>query len=226
MALGLVTESGAGNFEARPYIKFDAKAGRFFSVDRAQGPEGWSNQTADITNNFAAVFDLANIEVGWMAFTAQGPQHALVPLGQPLPAKPSGDHKQGFRFTVYKKAMGAREFSASAKAVLRAIDALHTAYEAAPEKAQGLLPVVQMTGVDVVETQGPKGVNRNYAPKFQIAQWVPRPEALKQKPAASAAPPVTAAPRAAQPAPPPAPVAAPPPAAQTAPAALNADDFG
>jgi hypothetical protein len=223
MALGLQTEAGSGNFEARPYVKYDSKAGRMFSVDRVQGPEGWQNQTTDITNGFAAVFDMANVEVGWIAFTAQGPNLALVPLGQPLPAKPGADHKQGFRLNVYSKALGAREFSATAKAVLGSIDALHTAYEAAPESKQGLLPVVRLDGVDVVETQGPKGTNRNYAPKLSIAQWVPRPAALAPKPTASAAPPAqqtSAKPMAA-------PVAPPPPVAAAAPEpALDPNNFG
>lgn len=227
MALGLATEGGTGNFEARPYCKYDAKAGRMFSVDRVQGAEGWENQTADITNGFAAVFDFANIEVGWLAFTAQGPAHALVPLGQPLPARPTADHKQGFRLRIYSKQLGAREFSASAKAVLGSVDALHNQYEAAPEKRNGLLPVVRLDGVEVIETQGPKGTNRNYAPKFLIAQWVPRPVALAAdtRPTASAAPPATApaAPRAATPVPPPPPVVTAPVAQATA---FNADDFG
>lgn len=229
MALGLQTESGTGTFEARPYCKYDSKAGRMFSVDRVQGAAGWENQTADITNGFMAVMDLANVEVGWLAYTNQGPNVLLVPLGQPLPAKPSQDHKQGFRMRIYSKQLGVREFSATAKAVLGSVDALHNQYEAAAEAKQGMLPVVRLDGVEVIETQGPKGTNRNYAPKFSIAQWVARPAALQTapqpdtRPTASAAPPAAApaAPRAATPVPPPPPVAAAAPAAQ-----FNADDFG
>lgn len=225
MALGLNTESG--NFEARPFIKYDAKAGRMFRVDRVQGAAGWESQSDDITNGFAAVFDFERIEVGWMEFTATGPKHALVPLGQPLPAKPAETSKQGFRLPVYNKNLlgeVAREFSSTAKAVLAAVDQLHTAYEAAPERRNGLLPVVQMTGVQVVETQSKMGTNRNYAPVFTITQWVPRPPALQvaQKPTASAAPPAQQeAPKGATPVgPPPA-----QPAAQPAPA-FDPNNFG
>lgn len=231
MALGLQTEGG-GSFEARPYVKYDAKAGRMFSVDRVQSADGWANQQNDITNGFAAVFDFDSIDVGWMEFTATGPKHALVKLGQPLPPKPSDTAKQGFRLMIYNKNLlgeAPREFSSTAKAVLAAVDALHTAYEAAPERRNGLLPVVQMTGVQVVETTSKHGTNRNYQPVLAIAQWVPRPAALmvNQKPTASAAPPagvtVPTAPRAATPVPPPPPVAAVQPAAA---APLSADDFG
>jgi hypothetical protein len=61
-----------------------------------------------------------------------------------------------------------------ANAVLAAIDTLHSQYEAAPEKAQGLLPVVQFQGA--TEVKGKHG--SNYTPNFAIIKWVPRPAEL------------------------------------------------
>jgi hypothetical protein len=222
MGLGLNTSTSDGDFETRPYVQFDAKAGRWFKVDRVQGSQGWETIKEDVTQNFAAVFDMANIEVGWINFTNQGPNLALVPLGQELPAKPSKDHKQGFRMMIYSQALGDRELTATAKVMLAAIDQMHDAYTAAPEAGQGKLPVLRMTGVQVVESKTPKGTNRNYQPVFAIAGWVDRPPALALKPTASAAPPAQQeAPKGATPVgPPPA-----QPAAQPAPA-FDPNNFG
>lgn len=177
MALGLSNGSGNG-FDPVPYIKYDAKAGRMFSVNRIQGANGWENDTHDVTQGFAALMDFENIMVGWSKYTAQGPDHALVKLGDALPARPSDEHKQSFKLRLWSKSLGLREISGTAKALLGAIDQLHDAYLAAPESKEGKLPVVALTGTTVVETKGPTGVNRNYAPVFAIQKWLARPEAL------------------------------------------------
>ena len=49
---------------------------------------------------------------------------------------------------------GVREFASTAKVVIAAMDALHNAFEAAPERAQGLVPVVTMSGTEPVTTDG------------------------------------------------------------------------
>src|SRR4051812_47950315 len=64
---GFSTEPTGGDF--LPIIKYDARAGRIFRVDRGiDGP----NPT-DITDSFTAVFDFANIETGWMNFSGPVP---------------------------------------------------------------------------------------------------------------------------------------------------------
>jgi hypothetical protein len=78
---------------------------------------------------------------------------------------------------------GVRVWSTNAKCVLTAIDELYVAYKAAPESAQGKLPVVQMTDVLPVKTNGKDATGKpvsstNYAPVFKILQWVDRPQAL------------------------------------------------
>lgn len=182
MALGLVTESnGGGDFNK--VVKFDARAGRMFRVDREQDSGGqWQTDNVEITNGFTAVMDLENIEVGWCLFAAGvAPQLTLVPLGQPLPARPSDQHKQGFRLMMkLGKSSGGdvREISATSKAVLGAVDELHTAYEAQRASNPGKLPLVALTGSKPIVSTGKGQTSTNYAPIFEIQKWIDRPAEL------------------------------------------------
>lgn len=206
MALGLVTESnGGGDFNK--VVKFDARAGRMFRVDREQDSGGqWTTENVEITNGFTAVMDLENIEVGWCLFAAGvAPQLTLVPLGQPLPARPSDQHKQGFRLMMkLGKSSGGdvREISATSKAVLGAVDELHTAYEAQKAANLGKLPLVALTGSKPIVSTGKGQTSTNYAPIFEIQKWIDRPAELGG--AATAKAEEAPAPK---PAPPPAPAA-------------------
>ena len=53
MALGFNLGSGGGGGDFLPIIKYDARAGRLFRVDREDGV----STSVDITRNFKAVFD-------------------------------------------------------------------------------------------------------------------------------------------------------------------------
>lgn len=182
MALGLVTESnGGGDFNK--VVKFDARAGRMFRVDREQDSGGqWQTDNVEITNGFTAVMDLENIEVGWCLFAAGvAPQLTLVPLGQTLPARPTDQHKQGFRLMMkLGKSSGGdvREISATSKAVLGAVDELHTAYEAQKAANPGKLPLVALTGSKPIVSTGKGQTSTNYAPIFEIQKWIDRPAEL------------------------------------------------
>ena len=227
MGLGISTESG-GNFV--PYLKYDARAGRWF---RKENRDKGETSPVDVTNGFTAVFDLATIEAGWIDFpTGAAPIQITRPIAQGIPPRPpGGNFKQGFRMMLALPAQlggGAYEVSSSAKAMIGAIDALHTACASAPEMAQGKLPVVAMTGTTMIETNGPKGVTRNYAPVLAVQAWVPRPAPLPAEgftasaATAQAAAPAAAATYAAPPAT--GSTQVPPPVPQAAPAA--AMDFG
>lgn len=221
MALGLTT--GGSNGDIKPFIKYDARAGRMFRVDRQQNGDGsYSSADNDITNGCTFIADMANIKVGWVHYSAQGPVKRLVVLGQgPIPARPEDKgpdgkpvFKQGFEITVLlSKGCGggpAREFGSAAGCVIQAVDLLHDAFTAAPESKEGKLPIVAMSNTTAVKS----GQSTNYQPTFQITGWVDRPEALAGSKAPAAQP--QAAAHAPQPAPQPAP--------QMAPA--GADDFG
>jgi hypothetical protein len=221
MALGLTT-AGDGGGEIKPYVSFNAKAGRMYRIDRVQGADGkYASEEHEITEVAQFVADLANIRVGWMHFSAQGPVRKMVTLGrEPIPARP--DEKDSEGKSVFKQAFEidlllnknsgggpARIFSSSAALVIEAMDALHDAYSSAPEATAGKLPVVKIASVAPIKS--PYGTN--YQPTFQIVSWVDRPAALTE-----AAP--TTAPAATPPATGSKVVAAPQPAA------ASASDFG
>lgn len=181
MALGLNTETSSGDYAN--ICKYDARAGRFFRVDRSQDSSGaWQTNNVEITNGFQAVFDLDNVEVGW-ALLANGvaPSWSMVPLGQSMPARPSDQHKQCFKMMIkLGKASGgdAREFASQAKVVIGAVDALHTQFLKDRPANPGKLPVVSMTGSTPVVSSGKGQTSTNYSPVFAITKWVERPAEL------------------------------------------------
>lgn len=181
MALGLNTESGGGDYTS--IVKYDARAGRMFRVDRAQDAGGsWSTDNVEITNSFQAIFDLDSIEVGW-ALLANGvaPSWSMVKLGEPLPAKPTDQHKQCFRVMLkLGKACGGdlREFASQAKVVIGAMDALHTAFVAARAQHPNALPVVALKGTTPIVSTGKGQSSTNYQPVFEVVKWTERPAEL------------------------------------------------
>jgi hypothetical protein len=220
MALGLNTNTNAEIF---PHIRYDARAGRLFRNDREQQPDGkWEAKNTDITSPAPLMLmDLAQIEVGWIAFTGGAPDFHMVRFGEPLPQQPSKDHRQGFRIRVYAPKLlgGLREFAATARVVIAAMDALHNQFEAAPESGQRLLPLVMLAGTTPVVSKAPQGQTTNYAPIFEITKWLPRPDDMPLGAVPRIAAPASAAPQAA------APIAAAPARHVPAPAAAPAPEM-
>ncbi len=178
MSLGLNTGSADGDYA--DLIKFDARAGRMFRCDRAQAAGGaWETDNVEITDGFQAIFEMNAIEVGWGLFVAgAAPSFVLTPLGQPIPARPSDQHKQIFRLRVkLGKSCGGdvREFASQAKAVISAVDALHSAYEAEVAANPGKLPVVVLNGSTPVVSSGKGQTSTNYSPNLSIVAWAPIP---------------------------------------------------
>lgn len=228
MALGLSTGSGGGDI--KPFVKYDAKAGRLFRVDRVQNPDGtFASETHEITGVAQMAMDLANIRVGWINYTTQGPVRKLVVLGrEAIPPRPDDKNsegkpafKQGFEVDlILNKDSGGgpvRVLGSAAGCVIEAMDVLHDAYSAAAESKAGKLPVVRIGGVNPVKS----GQSTNYKPTFSIVAWIDRPQALTGAPATAA--PVQAAPPA------PGATVVPPPQQQAAPqqaAMADLSDFG
>jgi hypothetical protein len=220
MALGLSNASaGGGNF--LPIIKYDARAGRMFRVDREDGV----STPHDITRNFKAVFDFENLEVGYINFdTGTAPDFQMVAHGEPLPVRPSEKHRQGTRMTVkLGKEIGGdcRELAGTANVFLSGIDALHDQYLAGMASNPGKLPVVELT--DTIARESGQGAKKstNYQPIFSIIGWVARPADLKPRSAPVATPAPAAAPAAKTPPATGSKVAAAPKAA-----VLEEEDFG
>ena len=188
MAFGFNYESSAGDII--PIVKFDARAGRFFRIDRSDGV----NNPVDITGSFKAVMDFENIEVGFIHFPAgSAPEFKVAPIYQPMPENPGGKFRQGIRMMLkLGKDCGGdiREIASTAKAVLSAFDTCHTEYMAGSKANPGKLPVVEIArdknrNLEIVPivTQGrdEKGnavKTTNYAPVFRITSWVDRPADL------------------------------------------------
>ena len=194
MALGIQTGGGGGDF--LPVLKYNAKAGRLFRVDRKDVGGEWVTDEVDITQDGKFVMDLDNIETGWMLFAAGvAPDIRTVLIGQDAGPRPSDKHKMGFRVQVkLAPSCGGdvREFTSSAASVIDAMNTLHDAYLA--HREEGKLPVVKIAKVVPEKTKH----GTNYAPVFEIAAWVPRPQDLVYmprsggKPAAQASAPAPA----------------------------------
>lgn len=173
---------GASGADIKPRIEFDARAGRWSRVDRTQGTEGWQSDKTELAIGAMMIMDFATIEVGWIDFAGKsGPDFRMVANGQEVGAKPTDMHKAGFRLAILlPKEQEARTFASSAKAVIGVIDELHTQAEVLGQA--GMVPVMRVTGTRLIETKGPQGINRNYAPLLDFAKWVPRPAALGAAP--------------------------------------------
>ena len=222
MALGINTESG-GSADIIPIVKYDARAGRAVRIDRQNTGAGWSAEQTDITSGFKAVFDMENIETGWINFNTGGaPDFRLVPLGTNPGPRPSQGHREGFRLMLkLSKESGGdvREFCSVAKVVIRGFDDLHNAYLEGLKANAGKLPVVALKSTKPVVSGSGQTKSTNYQPVFEIVGWASRPADLVFRPKSAGAP-VAA----------PAPAASPKPATVTpqtiAAAMADAEDFG
>jgi len=208
MAIG-IQAGGGGDFADRtPVLKYNAKAGRFYRVDRSQDAGGeWQTKEVEIRDSdFKAIVDLENIEIGWLLFAAgAAPDIRVTRLnaapkdnaGNPLLAdRPSPKHKQGFRvhmqlareISATPEGGDVRELAATAGAMIGAIDALHNEYVKGVAANPGKLPVVVVDRIDKTQSKGKNDAGQpiiveNFAPVFAIKSWADRPAALSATPA-------------------------------------------
>ncbi len=187
MALHVNYESANSGGDIIPVVKYNAKAGRWSRVDRADGV----NDEVDITRNFKAVFDFENVQTGWISFVAgQAPDFDVVTYPDTHPGRmpPTPNHKPGVRILVkLGKDCGGdvREIASVSKAFLRGIDKLHDAYLAGVKSNPGKLPVVLMTDTIPIVSEGKGQKSTNFCPEFEIGGWVARPVDLVASPRAS-----------------------------------------
>ncbi|MGB0854890.1 MAG: hypothetical protein ACPGSI_16460 [Pikeienuella sp.] len=183
MAFGISTASGE---DFLPILKFNAKAGRMYRPDRKEVNGEWQTTETEITQNAVFIADLANVEIGWIDLADGNVDFQMVPLGQPKPPKPQhGKHKEGFRMRVkLGKDCGGdvREFASTAGVVISALGPIEQAYNEAPEKSQGQLPIIRLAGCLPIQSKH----GTNYQPQFEIIGWADRPEDLTATEAAPA----------------------------------------
>jgi hypothetical protein len=182
MALGFNFSEGGSGGEIIPIVKFDCRSGRMFRRDRVNGEDN----IVDVSRTFKAVFDFENIEVGYINFdTGSAPDFQVVRFGQKQPDRPSDKHKPGVRLLVkLAKEVGGdvRELASTARAFLRGIDDLHSAYAAGATANPGKLPVVVIKDTVAITTGEGARKSTNYSPVFEIVGWVARPADLVYKP--------------------------------------------
>lgn len=170
MPLNLTINDG----EFVPYLKYNAKAGRFYA--KAEGGAG----EVEILNPMLA-FDMSRIKTGWLFYSeGSGPEKvwdASPEVAAPRPAGPR-KFKRGFEVMVVgngkipgtQERLGLREFSSTATNVITSMLRMYAEYEAGLAANRGKIPVYACTGV--VPITGSYGVN--YEPTFALRQWVER----------------------------------------------------
>jgi hypothetical protein len=185
MALNLPISDNANRV---PIIKYDSRAGRAFRVDRRQVDGRWVNEDpVEITNVFQAIFDMENVETGWLHFPqGAAPDIRTVKDGQALPDRPSDKHRQGYRVLMLlgKQAGGdVREMASSARVSIQGMNDLDDLWKAGRAQNPGMLPVVRLVGTKAIPSTGKANgqtvTSTNYQPIWAIAKWVPRPPELQ-----------------------------------------------
>jgi hypothetical protein len=160
-----------------PYLKFNGKAGRWYT----RADTGGDLEILQLT----AIFDLANIKTGWILFS-EGMAPDTVWDNGAISDQPSPKHKRGFAVNVFSPKLigGLREFSSTSNGAIIAIRDLYDAYEKQFDSSKQLVPVVTCESVQAVKSK----FGTNYQPVFKIVKWVPRPQDMPSvQPAATAA---------------------------------------
>lgn len=164
----------AGDGDFMPFMKYNAKAGRFYIR-----PDG-ATEEVEIVNPTLA-FDMANIRTGWLYYQeGQGPEKIWDPSPTQMAAKPNGPRKfkRGFEVMVYGNAtipgttqkIALREFSSTAATVIGAMINMHAAYEAGIAANKGKVPIFSCSRVKPVTS----AYGTNYEPLFELRGWIER----------------------------------------------------
>lgn len=183
---GFSTEPSSGGGDFTPIVKYDARSGRLFRIDRADTGQGYANEEVDITSTFKAIVDFENVEVGWAMFQpGTAPSFALVPMGSRFPDKPSEHHKNAVRVMLkLAKDCGGdkpiREISGTAKAFLSGVEAVYKDYTTEKDANPGKLPVIVLEKTTPIKSGSGTKTSTNYQPTFKIAGWAPRGDLVHQ----------------------------------------------
>jgi hypothetical protein len=165
-----------------PIVKYDARSGRTFRMDRTEKNGSFENEAVDITLSFKAIADFENMETGWILFAAgAAPDFKLVrvPLDKEFPDRPSDKHKHGIRFMIKlaKDCSGdktIREMAGTSKAFHSGVEAVYTQYLAEKDNHAGKLPVIVLEKTTPVRSGTGDRSSTNYQPTFKIVGWAPR----------------------------------------------------
>ena len=161
----------------------------------------WTKKTPDGKETFVpttAIFDMGDMQIGWMAFIDNMPVKEMVHYtGDPV-ARPDGTKKnlQGKDVPLYAKAFSVNvlfgkdfgeerlhEFSASQKGSLIAVTELLAQYESEKDANKGKVPVVTFGA----HTHHKIGKGSTNSPGLKITSWIDRPKELDQEASAPVA---------------------------------------
>lgn len=203
------------------------KGGDFLPSIRINGKDGgverstWdgTNRGTEVIDDLVCLMDWATLQVGWVKFDDKGPDKRLVAIGDPLPDRPSEDHKQGVQVVVLLPGgLGCHEICSTAIGVVSALETVYEASISASEWQQGKVPVIRIKEFIKEKTKhGSRAV-----PVFEILDWKDRPDELAAHKATPK--PRAAMPTASRPAETGSTQMTPPPASQ--PVAAAVPDFG
>jgi hypothetical protein len=161
-------------------VKYDARSGRMFRIDRIEHSGNFANESVDITQSLKAIADFESMETGWMLFASGiAPDFKVVPIGKELPARPSDKHKHGVRFMIkLAKDCGGdipiREIAGTSKAFLSGVEAVFTQYMAEKDDHPDKLPVIVLEKTTPFRSGTGEYSSTNYHPTFKIVGWAPR----------------------------------------------------
>lgn len=163
----------AGGEDFTPYIKFNAKAGRFYVR-----PKG-AQQDVEVEKPRLAI-DMAHIKTGWLFYQEGGsPEKLWDPSPSQAAPRPVGPRKfkRGFEVMVYGAdnlpgvgKLELRELSSTAGTAISAILKMHAAYEQGLPKNPGKVPFFKCSGVLSI----PGAYGTNYEPVFDLMAWIDR----------------------------------------------------
>jgi hypothetical protein len=163
-----------GSGIAKPFVKFNAKADKWF----VRSPEGGDQEIARPT----FLLDLKNVCTGWLRFReGQAPERVIDPSLDRAAPSPGEDFKRGFVVTAYSPKFfgGAVEFSSASIHLSNAIREVYAAFEVDSAKTEnrGKVPVVACTGSEAMKDK----YGTNYRPRLEIVKWVDRPADLEDE---------------------------------------------
>lgn len=185
-----------GSGEFTPYVKYNSKADKWFT----------KGETGDVEiPRPTFIVDLPSTKTGWFLLKEGVPPSIVLDPSIATPAaKPTAEHKRGFKVRLFSQACfggdGVVELTGASMHVCAAYNDLYSTCEAQQEANPGMLPVVAVTGA----TSHKDKYGTNYRPIFSLQKWVTPPAALTEAAASQPAsasnanstnpPPVAAAP--------------------------------
>jgi hypothetical protein len=161
-----------GSGVVKPYVKFNAKADKWF----VRAPEGGDQEIARPT----FLLDLKNIRTGWLRFLeGQAPERVIDPSLDRTAPNPGDGFKRGFVVMAFSQKFfgGAVEFASASIHLSNAIRDIYAAFEEQGGKPEnrGKVPVVACTGSDPMKDK----FGTNYRPRLEIVKWADRPAELQ-----------------------------------------------